>query len=55
MRWSNDYDFVLSANMHGGSLAANYPWDADGRHVSPACAVVRVRVRCVRVRCVRVR
>ena len=27
MQWSWEHNFVLSANMHGGALVANYPFD----------------------------
>lgn len=34
MEWSKENHFVLSANMHGGSIVANYPFDGNKEGIS---------------------
>ena len=44
MKWLNEHPFVLSANLHGGSLVANYPFDnsKSGHSVYSKCPDDRI-------------
>ena len=37
MDWSDEHNFVLSANMHSGALVANYPFDGPNSGSYSAC------------------
>ena len=39
MAWMKEHPFVLSSNLHGGSLVANYPWDDVKTPVAGGVAV----------------
>ena len=32
IEWSNHHNFVLSLNVHGGALVANYPFDDSAQY-----------------------
>jgi carboxypeptidase D len=34
MAWSLSRNFMLSANLHGGDLVANYPWDGNRQEIT---------------------